>query len=102
MAAPPEQHDAAPLYALDNVSRRRSHKFNVDERVYNFTMAPFPAGLSYGAIHDRLHRLFEGLLSELLLHENGEPLYPNTDRVRLSINSPDLSHAIWIAFVPPR
>ena len=101
MASPPEPTDPVALYALDNVAQRRSRKFNVEERVYTFTMAPFPPGLSYGAINERLHRLFEGLLGELLLGENGEPLLPDTDRVRLSINSPDLSHAIWIAFVPP-
>ena len=89
------------LYNLENVFHRRSRKFNVDETVYSLTMAPFPAGLTYGAIVERLHRLFDELLRELLFDENGEPRYPETDRVRLSISSPDLSHSIWIPFIPP-
>ena len=44
---------------------------------------------------------FTGLLDELLLLPGGEHRYPATDRVRLSIISPHLSHAIWIPFIPP-
>ena len=100
MATPPEPSES--LYRLEDVFSRRSRKFNVEETVYKFTMAPFPPGLTYGAIQSRLHILFESMLRGLLFDaETGERLYPDTDRVRLSINAPDLSHAIWIAFVPP-
>ena len=59
------------LYNLENVFHRRSRKFNVDEAVYSLTMAPFPVGLTYGTIVERLHRLFDELLRELLFDENG-------------------------------
>ena len=102
MASPPDSpHAPEHLYTLRNVSSRRSRKFNVEETVFTMTMAPFPVGLTYGAIVERLHHLFEGLLRELLFLESGLPRYPETDRVRLGINSPDLSHAIWIPFIPP-
>ena len=102
MASPPDSPNAPEhLYTLWNVSSRRSRQFNVEETVFTMTMAPFPAGLTYGTIVERLHRLLEGLLRELLFLESGLPGYPETDRVQLSINSPDLSQAIWIAFVPP-
>ena len=45
--------------------------------------------------------MFDGLLWELLYFGSGEQRYPKTDRVRLSISSNYLSHAMWIAFVPP-
>ena len=41
------------------------------------------------------------MLQELLFFENGDWRHPSTDRVRLSLSSPDLNHAIWIAFMPP-
>ena len=92
---------AERLYTVEGVFHRRSRKFNVDEAVYSVALTPFPVGLTYGAIVERLHRLFEELLRALLIDENGEPRYPDTDRVRLSISAPDLSHSIWIPFVPP-
>ena len=56
MATPPEPYES--LYRLEDVFSRRSRKFNVEETVYKFTMAPFPPGLTYGAIQSRLHFLF--------------------------------------------
>ena len=44
--------------------------------------------------------MFDELLRELLFFESGEPRYPETDRVWLSVSSLDLSHTIWIPFVP--
>ena len=93
---PPER-----LYTLKSVTKRRSRKFNVEEDVYSLIIEPFPTGLTYGDTQERLRRLFGAMLQELMFFENGDRRQASTDRVRLSLNSQGLSHAIWIAFVPP-
>ena len=47
-------------YTLQRVFHRQSRKFNVEESVYSFRIAPFPEGLSYPETVERLHHLFQG------------------------------------------
>jgi len=89
-------------YTLTRTFTRRIPTFNVMGTEYHISIDPFPEGLSYQELCDRLHMVIDGVIRELMYEEEtGDLRWPDHDRVRLSLQSGNLHHDVYIPFVPP-
>jgi hypothetical protein len=89
-------------YRLIRRFKRRIPKFRVVGTEYRLIIEPFPDGLSYIEITDRLYDLLDSLLHELMYdEETGAIRWPDHHRVRISLQSANLHHDIYVPFIPP-
>jgi hypothetical protein len=96
-ARPHVEKDPTDYYRLTKIRTSKSRKFRLTSTVYQVTFADITQTFKPEELNKLIHRILNSVIEETTAEAHLRP----TDRVRLSLNHPNLKTEVWIPFISP-